>query len=84
MRQRTEICKGGIRTAALSPGHAAGRFAAEAETCAELHRRRAQPIRRLGGLPGDCDFGPPEPELVHAIVTGTTLALRALDAAAAT
>jgi hypothetical protein len=36
-------------------------------------------IRLLGGLPVHCDFGPPEPELVRAIVTGTSPALRALD-----
>ncbi len=54
-------------------------FTAEAETYAVIYPRRAQLIRRLGGLPVDCDFGPPEPELVHAIVTGASPALRALD-----
>ena len=55
-------------------------LAAEAETYAVLYPRRAQLIRRLGGLPSDCNFGPPEPELVQAIVTSTSPALRALDA----
>ena len=57
--------------------------AAEAETYPLLYPRRARLIRRLGGLPSDCDFGPPEPELLQAIVTGTSLALRVLDAPAA-
>src|SRR5487761_2263735 len=39
--------------------------AAEAETYALHYPRRARLIRRLGGLPSDCDFGPPEPELVY-------------------
>jgi hypothetical protein len=57
-------------------------LAAEAERYAVIYPRRARLIRRLGGLPADCDFGPPEPELVHAIVTGSGPALRALDGAA--
>jgi hypothetical protein len=57
--------------------------AAEAERYAILYPRRARLIRSLGGLPDDCDFGPPEPELVHAIVAGTSPALRALDDPAA-
>ena len=36
-------------------------------------------IRSLGGLPQPCDFGPPPPELVDAIVTGTSPTLRALE-----
>jgi hypothetical protein len=58
-------------------------LAAEADSYAILYPRRARLIRRLGGLPSNCDFGPPEPELVHAIVTGTSPALRALDTPAA-
>jgi hypothetical protein len=53
--------------------------AAEAERYAIIYPRRARLIRRLGGLPDDCDFGPPEPELVQAIVAGTSPELRALD-----
>jgi hypothetical protein len=52
---------------------------AEADRYAVIHPRRAARIRALGGLPEPCDFGPPEPELVHAIVTGTSPTLRALD-----
>jgi hypothetical protein len=44
-----------------------------------MYPRRAALIRSLGGLPEPCDFGPPEPELVHAIVTGTSPHLRELD-----
>ena len=57
-------------------------LAAEAELLAMLHPRRASLIRSGGGLPDNPDFGPPDPDLVHAIVTGTTPALRALDAEA--
>ena len=57
--------------------------AAEAERYAIIYPRRARLIRRLGGLPDDCDFGPPEPELVQAIVAGTSPELRALDGPAA-
>ena len=54
---------------------------AEAERYAIVYPRRARSIRQHGGLPPDCDFGPPDDELVHAIVTGTSPALLALDAA---
>jgi hypothetical protein len=55
----------------------------EAEQYAMIYPGRAALIRSLGGLPAKCDFGPPEPELVRAIVTGTSPTLRALDAGAA-
>jgi hypothetical protein len=55
---------------------------AEADEYAIIYPRRAALIRSLGGLPAKCDFGPPEPELVHAIVTGISPTLRALDAPA--
>jgi hypothetical protein len=51
----------------------------EADLYAIMHPRRAARIRALGGLPQPCDFGPPSPELVHAIVTGTSPTLLALD-----
>jgi hypothetical protein len=57
-------------------------IAAEAELYAVIHPRRAARIRALGGLPDKLDFGPPEPELVAAIVAGTGPNLRALDAQA--
>ncbi len=52
---------------------------AEAEQYARHHRKRAILIRRLGRVPQKLDFGPLRPETVHAIVTGTTPVLRALD-----
>jgi len=51
---------------------------AEADQYAVIYPDRAARIRALGGLPYPLDFGPPEPELVLAIATGTTPALRAL------
>ena len=56
----------------------------EAEQYAVIYPRRAALIRSLGGLPDKCDFGPPAPELVHAIVTGAGPTLRALDLQTAT
>ena len=52
---------------------------AEADQYAIIYPRRAALIRSLGGLPARCDFGPPSSDLVHAIVTGTSPTLRALD-----
>ena len=55
---------------------------AEAEQYAVIYPRRAALIRSLGGLPDNCGFGPPPPELVHAIATGASATLRALDSRA--
>jgi hypothetical protein len=55
---------------------------AEADHYAITYPRRAALIRSLGCLPAPCTFGPPEPELVQAIVTGTSPILRALDSPA--
>lgn len=44
---------------------------AEAEHYAVIYPRRADVIRRHGGLPPDCDFGPPDDDLVQAIVAGS-------------
>ncbi len=52
---------------------------AEAESYALHHRKRAVLIRRLGRVPHKLNIGPIKPEVVHAIVTGTTPALLALD-----
>jgi hypothetical protein len=57
--------------------------AAEAEQYALIYPRRAALIRRLGRLPDNPSFGPPEDWLVRAVVTGRTPALLALDAAGA-
>jgi hypothetical protein len=54
-------------------------LAAEADYYAIVYPDRARLIRKYGGLPPDCTFGPPDDELVHAIVTGTSPTLRALD-----
>jgi hypothetical protein len=51
----------------------------EAERYAVLHRKRAVLIRRLGRLPDKVNVGWLRPEVVQAIVTGTTPILRALD-----
>jgi hypothetical protein len=42
----------------------------EAERYVTLYPDRAARIRAAGGLPADLDFGPPEPDLVAAIVNG--------------
>jgi hypothetical protein len=54
-------------------------LAAEADYYAIVYPDRARLIRRYGGLPPDCKFGPPDDDLVHAIVTGSSPVLRALD-----
>ena len=55
---------------------------AEAEFYALHYPGRARLIRARGGYRDDCRFAPPEPAVVRAIVTGTSAALRALDASA--
>jgi hypothetical protein len=57
-------------------------LAAETDYYAAVYPYRARAIRQYGGLPPDCNFGPPDDDLVRAIVTGTSPALRALDAPA--
>ena len=51
----------------------------EAERYAVMYPDRAARIRAAGGLPAAPDFGPPEPELVDAIVHGSSPLLLALD-----
>jgi hypothetical protein len=51
----------------------------EAEMYATLYPERAARIRANRGLPANIDFGPPEPEIVAALVNGTSPILRALD-----
>jgi hypothetical protein len=51
----------------------------EAEQYATIYPDRAVRIRANRGLPARLDFGPPEPPIVEAIVTGTSPILRALD-----
>lgn len=52
---------------------------AEAEFYALLYPQRARLIRRHGGVPDDARFGPPGDDIVHALVTGRSAALLALD-----
>jgi hypothetical protein len=51
----------------------------EAEQFALIHPTRARRIRAAGGLPTQCDFGPPEPAIVDQLVHGTSPILLALD-----
>jgi hypothetical protein len=51
----------------------------EAEKHAIMYPDRAARIRAAGGLPAHCEFGPPEPTLVAALVSNTSLILRVLD-----
>ena len=50
----------------------------EAEQYATIYPERARMIRARGGLPQPLTFGPPEPDIVQALVHGTTPVLRAL------
>lgn len=54
---------------------------AEAEHYAILYPERAALIRRLGRLPDDPSFGPPDDDLVRALIAGGSPALAALDRA---
>jgi hypothetical protein len=53
--------------------------AAEAEQYAQIYPQRAALIRRLGRLPDNPSFGPPDQDLVRALVDGRSPALLALD-----
>jgi hypothetical protein len=53
---------------------------AEGGQDALIYPRRAALIRHLGRLPDNPSFGPPEEDLVRALVTGRTPVLLALDA----
>jgi hypothetical protein len=55
----------------------------EAEQYAVHYPRRAAAIRAEHGVPANCRFGPPAPELVEAILASTSPMLRALDHPAA-
>jgi hypothetical protein len=52
---------------------------AEAEQYATLYPERAALIRRVGRVPHDVSFGPPDDDLVHTLVTARTPTLAALD-----
>jgi hypothetical protein len=44
-----------------------------------LYPERAALIRRLGRVPENASFGPPDPDLVQALITARSPALAALD-----
>jgi hypothetical protein len=52
---------------------------AEAEQYAALYPERAALIRRLRRVPANPSFGPPDDDLVQALITARTPALAALD-----
>jgi len=56
---------------------------AEAEHYATIYPERAALIRALGRVPDDVSFGPPDDDLVQALLTARTPALAALDRASA-
>jgi hypothetical protein len=49
------------------------------EAYVHIYPKRAALIRRHGGVPADVSFGPPDPAIVEALVTGTSPLLCALD-----
>jgi len=55
------------------------RLRAAADRYAILNTMRVKRIRQHGGLPPDCDFEPPEPEILQQIITGKTVALEWAD-----
>src|SRR6185437_8297296 len=57
----------------------AGEFISAAEAYVALYPQRAALIRRLGGVPDNVQFGPPDEDVVRALVTGRSPALAALD-----
>jgi len=57
----------------------ADRLRAKADHYAIVNTVRVKEIRKLGRLPDNCDFEPPEPEVLHAIINGDTSNLRWAD-----
>jgi hypothetical protein len=50
-----------------------------AEQYALLHPRRAAEIRACGGVPPTATYGPPEPEIVLALISSTSPILQQID-----
>ena len=50
-----------------------------AEQYVIMYPKRAALIRATGGLPSPLTFGPPEPDIVDAVVHGATVVFRRLD-----
>jgi hypothetical protein len=57
----------------------AGELITAAEAYVALYPQRAMLIRRLGRVPDDAQFGPPDEDVVRALVTGRSPVLTALD-----
>jgi hypothetical protein len=55
------------------------RLSARASRYAILNTKDVQLIRKLGRLPDNCDFEPPDPELLHEIIHGNHPNLRWAD-----
>jgi hypothetical protein len=55
------------------------RLRTEADQFAIYNTVRAKQIRQLGGLPPDCDYEPPRPEILDLIIKGDTSNLRFAD-----
>jgi hypothetical protein len=55
------------------------RLSARASRYAILNTKNVQLIRKLGRLPDNCDFEPPDPELLHEIIHGNHINLRWAD-----
>ena len=51
----------------------------QASRYAVLHTARVKEIRQLKGLPENCDYEPPEPDLLDAIINGNSSNLRWAD-----
>ena len=51
----------------------------DAEIYAILHPRRAALIRRHGGVPPDATFGPPDEDLVRALLASRSPVVTAVD-----
>jgi hypothetical protein len=63
----------------VAPAAPAFETLTEVEQYALIHPGRAALIRAERGLPAQFDFGPPEPDIVEALVHGTSPILRRLD-----
>lgn len=55
------------------------RLRREADRYAILNTMQVKRIRQYGGLPPDCDFEPPPPEVLHVLITGNSSTLRWAD-----
>ncbi len=63
-------CPGPRSGAEAEPERAPADIEADAKLYVAMYPDRVRRIRAAGGLPPDLDFGPPEPEIVKAILQG--------------